>query len=347
MIIISETVVNPVIKRRFEIAAKVFFVIVIALIFSLGIYIGSTLPPHVYWSQAGEIRELYKTEYNGLNPDKIVDGFDPYKDTFHFPNFGSTSSKFGNCHAIAYVEKSLFDKKYDNLQDIDPNKKPGEYTLTTEELTNTYKTDNPDEVFTRLLFPFHYPREWFWFEYYNVVNVGKDEPEEYLEDTGALEQANTGTFDTITTLQNDLNSKRDDYYSDVIVVRNREDVKKTIEQIDNNNLLIMTVVNSKSGHAVLAYGYKKVNDDEYIIYVADNNIPMLDTSRTYMYKDKPVAQDKITDTNNQIKNNVYILIKLKDDKAYFKYNPVVNKCYLYSGSGFNSYIPNAELRFYW
>lgn len=325
----------------------------VLFILSLCILLGSTLPPHSYWPHAMEIRDLYIEEHNGLSPDKTVKGFDLYRDTFHFSNYGNSTSKNGNCHGIAFTEKAYFENNMEfiNRFNLDFTRKPGQQIPTSEEMKNIYNIKNPDQMYLNLLEPFPVSRIWFWFEYYYIANKERIESKDYMKDSNVVQSdpSTKKTFSAFATAQVELNSpKIKDYYKGWIVISDRDSVNKVIDKLNDDTVLVVTVTNKKYGHAILAYGYKKVDNDTYLIYVADNNVPLLDENRQYIKDNgKAMPQKKVIKTNNQIRGNMYVLIELKDNAAFFKYNPVVNKNYGYSGNGYNSYIPDSNLIFYY
>lgn len=331
---------------------KMVISILVLLILSLCVLLGSTLPPHRYWPHAMEIRALYVEEHNGLSPDKIVKGFDLYRDTFHFSNYGNITSKNGNCHGLAFTEKAYFENNLEFLNrfNLDIEKKPGLQIPSPEEIKNIYNIKNPDQIYLNFMEPGPISREWFWIEYFNISYIDKVENKNYMKDSNVVQNDSSTkkTFDAVAIAQVELNSSKiEDYYKGRIIINNRDSVNNVIDKLNENTLLVATVTNKKYGHAVLVYGYKKIDNDTFLIYVADNNIPLLDEKRQYIKDNgKVLSQKKVISTKKQIEHNMYLLVKLQGDVAYFKYNPVVNKCYIYSGNGYNSYIPEASLRFF-
>lgn len=108
--------------------------------------------------------------------------------------------------------------------------------------------------------------------------------------------------------------------------------REILTPLNNNKLLIFGFRPlQKVGHAILGYGYEKINDDAYKVYIYDSNYPFTSD----VFKDS----DKI---NEDIENNMYILFEKIDGKWQYIYAPYINGNYLYDGS-YNSLTPNMML----
>lgn len=273
--------------------------------------------------------------------DKVVEGFSLEKDTVPFGNFGSVYSHGGNCAGIALLELFAFTNRIDRDIKIDgkilgPLKAPlGNYILSDKEkntlakiLKNTYNED--------ILFDLSY----------NDKQEIKFDYSKYLENKELAEVYNYITYYQV----NQNNFQKEYVYSDKLLNKKNKsitefDIKKDIlNKIDNNEPVGIGITgNILGGHAVLAYGYKIIDENTIKIYVADSNRPILADPKT--------DADK---TYNEEVRGINILFLRKGNIWNYAFNPNVKTQkevdqdadgYYYNGE-FNSYLKGATLCIY-
>jgi len=308
------------------------------------------------------INSEYK--YDKIESSYTVKGFDIRKNTFSFKNFASDMSRGGNCLGISLLEQKLFNGnlnlKEDGEYDLSfISKDLGIYRLSQEEINKIYKfqstaTDKPAALLTgikkdNMTIEEIYSQKNSEAEYENVVSINEIESKEireilkaisyFQEEDRQLSEKDYLYLPQINGSKESAKILKERYLSTKnIITRNNfygpkinKDInpEEILHRIKNDKLVVLGVSKSFQGHAVLGYRYEKINDDTIKIYVVDNNFPLFENEAKY------------EEINNEIVNNMYILFKNTNDGWVFKYNPVINNKYIYSGI-YTSYSPDAE-----
>lgn len=293
---------------------------------------------------------------------KIVSGFDLKQDTFKFKNF-ATYESYGNCFGIVAFEM-LYNNG--NMGIIEDNKVYCDYKGTLSDVAfneNDMKKLFPDsdgdyEYNTDRKYVKHNE------EYYNRLiksafhgTFESYDEDEYLKTpTEELSSDNLNKIiNSISYIQNNYQNKllfrycSDEYYttcpstisSDYTKENNIFNIRSIIDSIDEDKLVTVCMVNNIAGHAMLAYGYEIIDDNNIRVYVSDPNF-------TLYSGEVSDAEQKI---NNDIINSTYILFTkdiLKNNWSYI-YRPSIEGIDPYDDNGynfFNSFLPGTIIEVY-
>lgn len=299
----------------------------------------------------------YKSGYK-----KIVKDFDFQQDTFSFKNF-STFESHGNCFGIVTFEMLYNNKTMDRIDD--------------KKVYCNYKGDLGDLSFDKndmeKLFPdsdgdyeYNHDRENIIRDddYYNRLIKSAfhgvwdsyDEDEYIKTPTEDLSSDNMNDIiNSISYLQNNYQSKllfrycSDEYYPTIptsISTDYKKDdtifnIEAILDSLDSDKLVTVCVVNNIAGHAMLAYGYEIIDDNNIKVYISDPNFTLYSGD----------INDREKNINDDIINNSYILFTkdiLKDNWSYI-YRPSIEGIDPYDDSGysfFNSFLPGTIMEIY-
>jgi len=264
------------------------------------------------------------------NNVKILKDFSLEEDTLTFSNFSSIYSLGGNCAGITIAEMIAYSGKFpSNMPKIRskelflPDRELGKYTITEENKINLNKLKRinlkEEVIFQKIL--------------------GKEQEltvdfNEYLNDKKLANLLNLISFYQV---------KQGSYEKEFTIEKGKFDVKEQIIKRLDNNIPVGIGLDSSinQGHAVLAYGYEKINDSTFKVYVTDSNRPIV-----------LLPKDEKQKRQNKEIRNIHILFIKKDNKWQYIFNPNVkndvsyeNQGYYYNGI-FNSFIPGSEISIY-
>lgn len=309
---------------------------------------------------------------------KIIKDYDMNKHKFTFPNFGSYNQSNGMCSGFTVFEKLNYMKELKNIKphyesldggkvefsEIDENIDLGTIQIPYEEYSNiTLCTSiNKNKEDTELYIDGEMLYEKNMGNIQNFKNkVSNDKTANILNIVNYLqmkfnENRNENTLSLIKPNEY-IDKENKDEINEYLESSREFEIKDITDTIDNDKPVIIGISGVKSsGHAVLAYGYTKINEDKYKIYVSDSNLPII---KDEMYLNKSTIEE----WNNFVQNDVYILLKRgkvekkvvekeevekevvekEEEKWNFVYIPNLNRK-LYGE--YNSYIPGHYMEVY-
>lgn len=284
----------------------------------------------------------------------IVRNFEIEKDTLPFKNFGTTSSKGGNCFGFSTFELLVFENsinKYLN-KDICLNKKLGEYHLSNYDVKTLYFGKYAENEYNKI----NSPNEPDYEQEVKLALKLKDNEEEnsnhepYNINQGLDENEISKIVEAISYLQQQqddkliklgfLSIKAEPYYNNSVLSLNNKNTCNKINPneitnvIDKDKLVVISLScnSALDGHAVLAYGYQVIDDNNIIVYISDSNFPIIQDSSISFDKYK---NDSYMLFTREIDNNCWSYIY---EPSYGGYKPYSN---------FNSFIPGNYLKLHY
>lgn len=263
---------------------------------------------------------------------RMIKNFSLEKDTVTIHNIKGIYSESGNCAGYTVMEMVAYMNRYKQNPAIIngktiaiPQKHLGDYKILGEDIKNFNKinasTEDEDIIYDKMLdkkykkYPFDYSQ--------------------YLQDKDLADLFNYISFYQINQLE---------YQKIFSIPSSKFDLNEFIVNKIENNEPVGIGINSPlyAGHAVLAYGYEKINDNIYKVYVADSNLPINLEPKTEQQRNN----------NEKIKNTYILFVKGNNGWEYI-YNPHVEvsvdkytiERYIYQGL-FNSYIDGSTISVY-
>lgn len=290
----------------------------------------------------------------------FVANFNLESDTLPFKNFSTKGSPAGNCEGYNMYEILHFEG---NLKEFlgENMKSKNEYnfselTFSENDIENIYGVEKKEDQKEKLNYFNNFDGTVnLNINYSSIVEQAygmyksKNKKIEYdfsdkefdnkelkniLMDISYL-QNNKGY--SIYTSYSYYNTNPLDKFKGVVKPYSSGDISYIKQSIDNDKLIEIAIENNISGHSLLAYGYEKINEDNYKVYVKDSNFPLIK---------KDILTEKDIEVNNDIKNNFYILFTkeiLKDEWSYI-YQPSINGVEVYGY--YNSFVPGTKLSLY-
>lgn len=319
-------------------------------------YIYMTMVKDDVISEVTSIVNLNKDIMYKKGEAKFVANFDIEKDTLPFKNFRSYSAAGGNCEGYNMYELLKFEGNLEKV--LGENMKSNSETdlsrleLSDKDIDNIYNVSEGDII-----------------NYYLDYNILKDKPINYeklvkksygydKDESPKIESSYSDKEFDNEELKNVLedieylhkNKNYTIYNAEPYNTYSPKDKKKGINykysvgdidfiknSIDDNKLIEIAMQNAISGHSLLAYGYEKIDENNYKVYVKDSNAPIIK---------KEVLTPEEVKANEDIKNNFYVLFTkdiLKDRWSYL-YQPSINGYELYGY--YNSFIPDTSFSIY-
>lgn len=282
----------------------------------------------------------------------IVEGFELKKDTLPFCNFATVSSSEGNCEGYSVYEMFKFNGTLDTF--LGENKKSN---INKDDDLSTIILDEDDvrNVYSSGKYYYDFNRVKKEKNYEDIVKISnwRKKPlkikklEEDFKSKDFKNENFKNILEDISYLQDNkgyVMDQTEPYRKGVIISPvNKEqkyeeidlNINKIKNKIDNGKLLVVAINNRNGGHALLVYGYEKLDNNNYKVYVKDSNIP-------YIKKDIITEEDR--KKNIEIQENVYILFTkdiLKSKWSYI-YQPKLQDIDIYES--FNSFVPNTKFQ---
>lgn len=337
----------------------------ISLIIALAIFWGIIMAEkYIYMNMVKESIITEITSMVNLNKDiqnkkgeiKIVANFELEKDTLPFKNFRTSKSPGGNCEGYSMYELLKFEGKLKEFLGDNINgsgeEEISELEFSDKDIDNIYNVAKDDminyyynydalegrkinyEGLLKKAYGFDREKETKIKSDFNAKEFDNKELKNILKDIEYIHSNKkytiyeTNPYYTTNPKENKnhINSKYS--FGDIDFIKSN---------IDNDKLIEIAISNSVSGHSLLAYGYDRIDENNYKVYVNDSNIPIIK-------KDNLTPEDE--KVNEDIKNNFYILFTkdiLQDQWSYI-YQPSINGNELYGY--FNSFLPGTKLSIY-
>lgn len=285
----------------------------------------------------------------------FVEKFDLKNNTLPFKNFASENSPGGNCEGYNIYELLHFEGRLEEF--LGNNlKSRNEYDISSiipseKDSYNIYSNGSKYDA-TRELKHFNdYVGTINNIDYNKIVelsfkdnNVSLKVESDFKDKKFENEKLKNILYD-ITFLHDNKISCRyatyPYYSSDPVEIINKKntnylngDINYIKQTLENNKLIVLGINNKIAGHALLAYGYEKIDENNYKIYVKDSNIPLIK---------KEILSDIDIKVNNDIENNCYILFTkdILEDRWSYIYQPNINGVELYGY--YNSFVPGTKL----
>lgn len=325
-------------NKDFKVSVTTLIALMIILLFCVHIK-DLSIKWYNYNKYKNEIIENYKEivkvneekkNKNGLEK-KTVEAFDILTDTFRFKNFVTEKSTKGNCEGYTMYELQHFNRQTtENLSS---------YILSDDDIKKLYSDGTAVADLSDIsdIEEINYKK--IVKEALGMCNNKKRENNEvrYSDNTELNDKKIDEIIKEISELQsNNYNdpvysqySSQMFYTSNPIELSNSEKSNKKSENpeilknfIDNDKLVMVGIGNEKiGGHALLAYGYEVIDENNVKIYVSDSNFPIKEG------KEKEYI------------DSMYILFtkEIVDDTWSFIYRPTIEGKMIYKR--YNSFVP--------
>ncbi len=276
------------------------------------------------------INEKYK-KIDGLSR-KDIEGFDLEKYTFPFSNFSSDLSPGGNCEGMTYyvLKNFLYEKKeIGNLIVSDFDSKilynDGNIKADLSEINSDIDYENILKKAFRLKSN-KSNKEW---NYSSEIKFENKELESILSDISNIqsnrEYMNYSVYETNPYYSSKV------YLAGLDIYENRKSAtpQLIVDLIDSNKPVMLGLATDNiGGHALLAYGYERIDDNNIKVYVYDSNLPFKKELSTEY-------------------NNIYMLFTkdLDSENWCYIYRPTIEGKAIYSN--YNSVIPGSNMCIYY
>lgn len=340
-------------KQRFN---KGFSLLLI-LAFSLGVCgkawfdkIKKKTDANVYRNEsiekAKKLEELnFKYRDKHSQNEYTIKNFSIEKNTLGFKNFGTQDSKNGQCEGISYFEKFVYANSLSSFSSGKfnfNNRDLGSIKLSKNDAKTMYgDKDDPYNYST-----FKDMKGDIDFEFIYDVATGRKTKPSGKNHTFKISQIQDKNLANLINIIEELQKNKgfsrytiEPYYStyetlegaDILKKYRKIDINLIVDNMKKDNPVVFAMLNPTGGHAVLAYKYEFIDQNNLKLYVSDSNLPYNSNS------------DAKKDINKDIVNNDYVLFTkdiLNNDWSCI-YEPVIGNKKVYGE--YNSFIPNTYI----
>lgn len=294
----------------------------------------------------------------------IANNFDLESDTLPFANFTTIDSEGGNCMGYNIFEMYYYNKfiqknssneflsNYNgNLADLPISEHDKEFLYSFRSNNESVFDYNmflksEDKANYKKLVLDSYNKIGFYVEILYNKFLNKD-LDIYRKDINNFKFENEGfgnIIKDISKLQNEKSATylSKGYYSTSALLGvstnkyDLTDINFLINNVDRGMLSVIGIYNMTNRHALLVYGYEKLDENNIRFYIKDSNFPIIKG-------DNLSEEDKLINEDIKKFYNLFTRDLTEDNWSYVYMPTIMGKVLDY---GFNSFIPNTKLGYY-